>query len=141
MATVTTIHHTGTTPIGFAQAIHRRGLGGAVALVLSLLSCYGTLAALGALSALGMTLSLNEVLWASTIFFFALLTAVIVVTGRRRHRRWPPAVVAITGVLLVGYVMWVRFDRLIELAGFVLLAVAVFWDWQCARGHRYHNAQ
>lgn len=109
------------------------GLPGALALVLSLLACYGTLAAVAALSALGVTLALHEGVWAGTIVLFALLALAAVVAGRARHGRLAPSLLALAGTLLLGYVMFVDFARLLELVAFALLALAVIWDARLGR--------
>jgi hypothetical protein len=106
----------------------RRRLAAPVTLALSLLACYGTLAALAALSALGVALALNPGIWAGVIVLFAVLAAVAVALGARRHGSALPVLPATAGVALLCYVMFGRFDRMLELAGFALLAAAVFWD-------------
>lgn len=110
------------------RAIEQRGFSGLVALLLSLCTCYGTLAALAALSALGLTLTLNPAVWAGAIVLFAGLSAVFVGLGMRRHGSAAPIVPALAGTLLLGHVMFIRFDRALELVAFALLAAGVLWD-------------
>ena len=57
----------------------------------------------------------------------------IVVAGRTRHGRLAPSLAALAGSLLLGYVMFVAFDRMLELAAFSLLALAVAWDARLGR--------
>jgi hypothetical protein len=99
-------------------------------LALSLLACYGTLAALAALSALGVTLALNPVIWAGVIVLFAVLAAAAVALGARRHGSMLPVLPSLAGVALLGYVMIGRFDRVLEFVAFALLGAAVFWDYR-----------
>lgn len=101
-----------------------------MALVLSLLSCYGTLAAIAVLSALGITLSVPTGIWAGMILFFVLLTTLVVIRNGRRLGRTAPRVTALAGSALIAYAMLVDFDRIVELSGFTLLALAVGWDWR-----------
>ena len=122
-----------SAPPDSARAVGRRRLAPAVTLALSLAACYGTLAALAALSALGVTLALNTGVWAGAIVFFAALTAIVVALGARQHGSAWPILPAVAGLALLAYVMFGRFDRLLELAGFVLLSVAVFWDYRLRR--------
>jgi arsenite methyltransferase len=84
------------------RAIERRGLGGTAALALSIVACYGTLAAVATLSALGV----------------------------RTHGSAAPLAPAFAGGALIGYAMFGHYDRVLELAGFALLAAAVFWDFR-----------
>lgn len=46
-----------------------------VATALSLIACYGTIAAIALLGALGVTIALNEAAWAGAIVVFAGLAA------------------------------------------------------------------
>lgn len=110
------------------RAIGRRGLGGSVALALSVAACYGTLAAVAALSALGVTLAVDTGVWAAAIVLLAALAAVGVGLGARVHRSATPLAPALAGAALVGYAMFGDYHRVLELAGFALLAAAVYWD-------------
>jgi hypothetical protein len=121
---------------GATQAIGRlagRKLAAPVTLLLSVLACYGTLAAVAALSALGVTLALDESVWAGVIVLFAALAAAAVALGARRHGSVLPVLPAVAGVGLLGYVMFGAFDRALELVAFALLAAAVFWDYRLRR--------
>lgn len=106
----------------------RRGNGGIVALGLSIAACYGTLAAVAALSALGITVAVNPGAWAGAIVLFALLATLFVGLGARQHRSVAPLLAALAGTALLGYVMFGRFDRLLEILAFALLAAGVYAD-------------
>ncbi len=101
-----------------------------VATVFSLLACYGTLLVVALLGALGVSIVLNETLWAGAIMVFAVLAVGGLTPGLLRHRKAWPILVAGTGAGVLGYVMYVQYDRMIELAGFALLCIAAFWDWR-----------
>jgi SAM-dependent methyltransferase len=115
-------------PRRVAAAIERRGLAGTVALVLAVLSCYGTLAAIAVLSLAGVTLALNNAAVAGTIVFFAVAAAALVGLGIRKHGSTAPLVPAIAGAALVSFAMLVTYYWTVELAGFLALAAAVYWD-------------
>ena len=72
--------------------IQRRGLWGTVSLLLAALTCYGTLALVGVLSAMGVGLAVNESLWAGGIILFAILATVIVALGMRKHGSFKPLI-------------------------------------------------
>jgi hypothetical protein len=104
-----------------------------MATALSLAVCYGTLALIAILGALGFAITLNEKLWAGAIVTFAALAVAGLGLGLARHRRPWPIMVGGLGAALIGYAMYGRYDRLTEFAGFVLLCLAAFWDWRSSR--------
>jgi rhodanese-related sulfurtransferase len=101
-----------------------------VATALAVVSCYGITVLIGLLSFLGVTLAIDEGVWVGAIAVFAALATVAIATSYRRHRIVGPTVVAALGL---GFILWAMFgsyNRLIELAGFVLLVSAALWDWR-----------
>jgi len=101
-----------------------------IATALSLIACYGTLAVIGILGVLGISIALNETLWAGAIVAFAALAVGGLGFGLARHRQPWPILVGGFGAAAIGYAMYVQYDRLIELAGFVLLCLAAYWNWR-----------
>lgn len=101
-----------------------------VATALALLSCYGTTVLIGLLSLLGVTLAINEGVWASAIAIFAALATIAIAVSYRRHRIVGPTAVAALGLGLILWVMFGSYSRVIELVGFVLLIAATLWDWR-----------
>jgi energy-coupling factor transporter transmembrane protein EcfT len=98
--------------------------------LLSLGICYGTLGLTSVLGILGIALVVNNTLWAGAIVAFALLAVFGLVLGQRRHRNWRPVLTGGLGAGIIVFVMYVEYDRIGELAGFVLLSVAALWDWR-----------
>lgn len=106
------------------------------AAAMSLVACYGTLAAIALLGALGVTIALNDALWAGAIVVFAWLTLLALWLRKRRNRLlWPIALAAI-GVALITFTMMVTYVRVIELVGFVFLCAGTFLDWRAGRRQR-----
>ncbi len=103
------------------------------ATVLSLVACYGTLVVISLLGVLGVTIAINKALWAGAIVAFAALAVGGLGLGLVRHRHPWPILVGGFGAVAIGYAMYVHYARLIELAGFVLLCIAAFWDWWLRR--------
>lgn len=108
--------------------LHRRGFLGIAALVMALVSCYGTLAAVGILAALGAGITLNPGLWAGTIVLFTSLATLSVFAGYRRHRSVIPTALAIIGYALVLYAQFIGYGVITEFTGFVFLAGAAGRD-------------
>jgi rhodanese-related sulfurtransferase len=100
------------------------------ATALAVLSCYGTTVLIGLLSLLGVSLALDEGIWAGTISVFAALATIAIAVSYRRHRIIGPTVMAVFGLTLILWVMFGSYGRAVELAGFVLLIAATLWDWR-----------
>lgn len=114
-----------------------RGWVALAAAALSLIACYGTLAAVGLLGALGVTIALNEAVWAGAIVIFAWL-ALLALWLRWRHRRlvWPVILAAI-GVAMITFTMTVVYARAVEVVGFAFLCAGTYLDWRAgSRGRR-----
>jgi arsenite methyltransferase len=103
------------------------------AALFSIIACYGTLFAISALSALGITLAVNDGAWAGAIALFAVLAVIGVVFGYRRHRTLAPLVLAAIGAAIILWVMFGSFNRILELVGFAALIVGAVWDWRLKR--------
>lgn len=113
-------------------------LAGASAL-LSVAACYGTLALIALLSTMGITLAVNERVWAGVIVAFAVLAVLLVTMGFKHHQSRNPARLAIVAAALI---IWAMYDSqgirdmlgipsmVIELAGFAALLGAAYWDWK-----------
>ena len=102
------------------------------ATALAILSCYGTTVLIGLLSLLGVSLALDEGIWAGAISAFATLATIGIAASYRRHGIIGPTVVAVLGLGIVLWVMYGSYSRGIELVGFVLLIAATLWDWRAA---------
>lgn len=103
------------------------------ATLLSLLTCYGTLAAIALLGALGVGIALNEAVWAGGIVLFAALAVAALALRWRRHGRALPVGLALAGLGLIAFAMYVRYSLPAELAGFALLCAGTYIDWRGGR--------
>lgn len=113
-----------------------------VGTALSLLTCYGTLALVALLSAMGITLAINLQIWAAAIVAFAFLAVFGILIGRRVHGKSGPVLLALVGALVVTLSMYaeplleetlgLNRDH-VEIGGFVILVLATFADWRARR--------
>ncbi|MDX2156113.1 MAG: MerC family mercury resistance protein [Hyphomicrobiaceae bacterium] len=103
------------------------------ATALAALSCYGTTALIAVLSALGVSLALDERVWAGAISVFASIAAVTIAASYPRRRAIGPPIIAAIGLGLVLWAMYGSYSRLAELAGFACLATAAVWHWRIGR--------
>lgn len=101
-----------------------------LATALAIISCYGTGLHLGALSLLGISLSLDERAGAGAISVLAALAALLIGASSRRCRIVHPAVVAVLGFALILWTIYGAHSRAIELIGFALLLAATVLDWR-----------
>ena len=115
-------------PLRGMKSLWRRGAVGVASLGLALVTCYGTMAALALLAAMGTGIGLHEGVWASVIALFAVLTVVAVAPGMRYHRNPGPTAAGAGGALVVCYALFVDYSLIVELTGFVILAAGVAWD-------------
>lgn len=100
---------------------------------LSLFACYGTLAAIALLGALGVAISLNEVVWAAAIVVFAGLAFIFLLIRWYEHRRFASVLLAGFGFLLIVFAMLVSYERFIELGGFAFLCAGTLVDRRVGR--------
>ncbi len=77
---------------------------GIVAALFSLAACYGTLAAIGILGVLGITIAFDETLWAGAIIAFAVLAVGGFGLGMFCHRQPWPTLIGGLGVVILCYV-------------------------------------
>lgn len=106
------------------------------AVIMSLITCYGTLAAIGLLGALGVTVALNETVWAGAIIFFSWLTVLLLWSRWRRHGATLPIVLAAIGATVLTFTMTIIYARRIEIIGFAFLCAGTYLDWRAGRHKR-----
>ena len=99
-----------------------------IAVVLSILACYGTLLLVGILSLAGITLSIHRGAWATVIVVLAWVAVLAMGVNIQRYRSFGPFILSDIGALLISWVMLVDYNRRMEVIGFALLIVAAFWD-------------
>lgn len=99
----------------------------------SIVACYGTLAVIAMLGSLGVSLTLNEFIWAGTIIVFALISVFGLFLGLRLHHKYWPLLLGCVGTGFIVYVMTIDYHLTIEILGFISLGLAVIWDWKIRR--------
>ncbi len=104
----------------------------AIATILSILACYGTLAFIAALGAMGVAVSLNEGIWAGVIVAFAMLATALFLRCAQHRFRWITVILAAVGTAAITYAMFVSYSLAMELSGFALLVGAVWLDRRAA---------
>lgn len=105
-----------------------------MATAFSLVACYGTLVTVALLGALGVSIAVNQAVWAGAIVLFAGFALVAIFLRWWTHRRHLSITLAALGFLLIAYAMFVSYSPIIELVGFLLLCAGTIIDWRVWRG-------
>jgi hypothetical protein len=101
---------------------------------LAFIACNGTFILVAALSAIGLSISINPQVQAAVISLFAVQSLLLVYRQFRRHRaRGPLLLSAAATAVLIG-TMYLYFDKIIESVGLFALVVAALWSWRSSRG-------
>lgn len=123
-----------------AQAPGGRVRGGwlsAVGLIFALVSCYGALALVAILSAFGIALRINDMLWGAIIAVASAISWLALARNASRHGRISPALLGFLGLCAIAWTMMIRYVLSLEVAGFGALLGGVLWDRQyCLRCYK-----
>ena len=106
------------------------------ATALGVFSCYGTMILVGLLALLGISLAVDERIWATAVGVLSLLAAIAIALSYRRHRVIGPVIFAAIGAVLVLWVIYGSYSRVIEFFGFGFLVIATLWDWRARLSNR-----
>jgi peptidoglycan biosynthesis protein MviN/MurJ (putative lipid II flippase) len=111
-----------------ADGLQRLGRYSGIAVVLSIVACYGTLLLVAVLSLAGVTMAIHEGAWAAVIVVLVWIAVLAMGVNIYRYRNFGPFILSDIGALLVSWVMLVDYSRAMENVGFAMLIVAAFWD-------------
>ena len=104
--------------------------------VFTFLACNGTLILIAALSALGISISINPHLQAAAISLFAVITLLLVFIDTKKHQNHGPLILAvIASATLIGTI-YIQFNKVLETIGLLELFIAAIWSWQLSRRGR-----
>ena len=123
-------------PRRLVRDVQRRGLWGCLSLLMAAVACYGTLALVALLSMLGVSLALNEAIWAGSIVTFSIAATLVISLGVKRHKSIKPLLPGLLGCGLMVYTMFVDYSLMTELIAFALLALAIYLDYHLRRWAR-----
>lgn len=110
------------------EGLQRLGRYSGIAVVLSLVACYGTVALVLMLATAGITLNVHEGVWATAIVVFAWIAVLAMGVNIPLIRSFSPFILADMGALLISWVMFVNYSRGLEILGFAMLAAAAMRD-------------
>jgi hypothetical protein len=106
---------------------------GIVATALALTACYGTLALVSVLSLVGVTVEIENGLWAAAIVaFFGLAVGLI---AFRNAGAYGPTLLGVLGFGLIFWVMFGVYSWTTELTAFAILVTATFWNRLVQKTH------
>jgi hypothetical protein len=107
--------------------------------VLAFLACNCTFILIVALSAIGISISINPHLQAAAIALFAVVTLLLVFRDCKKYQALGPLILAaIASATLIG-TMYIHFNKVVESIGLLELFIAALWNWQLNRRHCEQN--
>jgi hypothetical protein len=104
-----------------------------LAAILSILACYGTLAFVTIMSIFGVTIKIHGGVWAGVITLFAWLVVLSIAINYRYLRANGPLMLAVVGAAIITVVMFVTFNRFLEITGFAALIASSLWERRVKR--------
>jgi ubiquinone/menaquinone biosynthesis C-methylase UbiE len=116
------------SPLFLGRRMAQHGHLGLFATGGAIFACYGSLALVAALSALGLSVPLYEGAWAAAIVALTALAPVGLALNWRVHRGIGPLAVVAVGAALVLYAILGSYDWRVEAAGFAAMLGATLWD-------------
>ena len=97
--------------------------------IFAFLACNGGILLIAALSALGISISINPHLQAAMISLFSLVALLLVFRDFKNHRGIGPLILAaLASAILIG-TMYIHFDKFVESLGLLALFAATLWSW------------
>ena len=103
---------------------------GSVASLFAVVACYGTLATVALLSALGISVEIDEGRMVKLISGLLVLALAGMVYSFRTHRHPGPLLLTLASAALLLWVFYGSYSKLIELTGFAALVAASVWDFR-----------
>ena len=107
-------------------------LGSATSL-LAVLACYGTLAVVGLLSVIGISIQLDEGLLVRLISGLLIFALLGMGYSYRMHRHPGPLLLSVTFAALLLWVFYGSYSKPLELTGFAFLVVASVRDFRAKK--------
>ena len=106
---------------------------GSVTGLLAVVTCYGTLAAVGLLSVIGVGVDLDEGLFVKIITGLLVVALLGMTYSFRLHRFPGPLVLSVAAAGLLAWVFYGTYSQVLEVVGFGGLVVASVWDFRVKR--------
>ena len=104
-----------------------------VAVVLSMLACYGIFVLVSTLALFGVTANIHEGAWAAAVVTFCWLAFFGIRINYRRVQTAGPVILAGAGVLLITWVMFISFSNPLEILGFAALIAPFPFEPACPK--------
>lgn len=106
---------------------------GSATSLLAVLACYGTLAAVGLLSVIGISVELDEGLLVRLISGLLILALAGMLYSYSVHRHPGPLLLSVASAALLLWVFYGPYSKPLELTGFAFLVVASVWDFRAKK--------
>lgn len=103
---------------------------GPVISLLAVFACYGTLATVALLSFIGISVEIDEALMVKLVSGLLLIALAGMFYSWRSHQHPGPFLLSILAALILLWVFFGSYSKVLELAGFALLLAASIWDFR-----------
>ena len=101
--------------------------------VFTFLACNATIILIAALSAIGISISINPHLQAAAISLFAVVTLLLVFRDCKKYQNLGPLILAAVGSATLIGTMYIHFNKVVESIGLLELFIAAIWSWLLSR--------
>jgi len=106
---------------------------GSVTSLLAVLACYGTLATVALLSVIGISIEIDEGLLVKLITVLLVFALAGMGYSYSVHRHPGPIMLSIVSALLLLWVFYGSYSKLLEVTGFFALVIASIWDFRAKK--------
>ncbi|MCA9627078.1 MAG: MerC domain-containing protein [Myxococcales bacterium] len=101
--------------------------------LLAVVACYGTLAAVGLLSLVGVSVEINEAVLVKVVTGLLVVALAGMGLSYRVHRKLGPLVLSVAAAGLLLWVFYGSYSKPLELVGFGVLVAASVWDFRAKK--------
>ncbi len=103
---------------------------GSIASIFAVVTCYGTLASVALLSLVGISVEIDEGLMIKIITLLLIIALSGMVYSWRSHRNIIPLLLGLLAAVILFWVFYGSYSKVLEILGFLLLFIASIVDFR-----------
>lgn len=113
-----------------SKSANKLSLLGPVISLLAVFACYGTLATVALLSFIGISVEIDEAVMVKLVSGLLVIALAGMFYSWRSHKSPGPFVLSVLAALILLWVFFCSYSKVLELAGFAILFIASIWDFR-----------